>query len=90
MQTQSAPTSTETAPACRTEARKVGSNAHGQGRDSPPEHVSGLGGTDPPPEGSFWRPLRPDVAVDDTAGHGPPTTLGAELDRNPFLAELRA
>jgi hydroxyacylglutathione hydrolase len=24
------------------------------------------------------------------AGHGPPTTLGAELDRNPFLAELRA
>jgi glyoxylase-like metal-dependent hydrolase (beta-lactamase superfamily II) len=23
-------------------------------------------------------------------GHGPPTTLGAELDRNPFLAELRA
>jgi hydroxyacylglutathione hydrolase len=22
-------------------------------------------------------------------GHGPPTTLGAELDRNPFLAELR-
>jgi hydroxyacylglutathione hydrolase len=24
------------------------------------------------------------------AGHGPPTTLGAELERNPFLAELRA
>jgi hydroxyacylglutathione hydrolase len=24
------------------------------------------------------------------AGHGPPTTLGAELDRNPFLVELRA
>lgn len=23
-------------------------------------------------------------------GHGPPTTLGAERDRNPFLAELRA
>jgi len=23
------------------------------------------------------------------SGHGPPTTLGAELDRNPFLAELR-
>ena len=23
-------------------------------------------------------------------GHGPPTTLGAELDGNPFLAELRA
>ena len=23
-------------------------------------------------------------------GHGPPTTLGAELDRNPFLAPLRA
>jgi hydroxyacylglutathione hydrolase len=23
-------------------------------------------------------------------GHGPPTTLGAELERNPFLAELRA
>lgn len=23
-------------------------------------------------------------------GHGPPTTLGEELDRNPFLAELRA
>ena len=24
------------------------------------------------------------------SGHGPPTTLGGELDRNPFLAELRA
>jgi glyoxylase-like metal-dependent hydrolase (beta-lactamase superfamily II) len=24
------------------------------------------------------------------SGHGAPTTLGAELDRNPFLAELRA
>jgi hydroxyacylglutathione hydrolase len=24
------------------------------------------------------------------SGHGPPTTLGRELDRNPFLAELRA
>jgi hydroxyacylglutathione hydrolase len=23
-------------------------------------------------------------------GHGPPTTLGAERTRNPFLAELRA
>ena len=23
------------------------------------------------------------------SGHGPPTTLGAELDRNPFLAPLR-
>jgi hydroxyacylglutathione hydrolase len=23
-------------------------------------------------------------------GHGPPTTLGAEQERNPFLAELRA
>jgi glyoxylase-like metal-dependent hydrolase (beta-lactamase superfamily II) len=23
------------------------------------------------------------------SGHGPPTTLGAELKRNPFLAELR-
>ncbi len=23
------------------------------------------------------------------SGHGPPTTLGAELERNPFLAELR-
>ena len=23
-------------------------------------------------------------------GHGPPTTLGVERDRNPFLAELRA
>ena len=23
-------------------------------------------------------------------GHGPTTTLGAELERNPFLAELRA
>ena len=23
-------------------------------------------------------------------GHGPETTLGAELERNPFLAELRA
>ena len=24
------------------------------------------------------------------SGHGPPTTLGAELARNPFLTELRA
>lgn len=24
------------------------------------------------------------------SGHGPPTTLGAELERNPFLADLRA
>ena len=24
------------------------------------------------------------------SGHGPATTLGAELERNPFLAELRA
>jgi len=24
------------------------------------------------------------------SGHGPPTTLGAELARNPFLAPLRA
>ena len=24
------------------------------------------------------------------SGHGPPTTLGAELERNPFLTELRA
>lgn len=24
------------------------------------------------------------------SGHGPPTTLGAELERNPYLAELRA
>jgi glyoxylase-like metal-dependent hydrolase (beta-lactamase superfamily II) len=24
------------------------------------------------------------------SGHGPPTTLGAERDRNPFLAVLRA
>ena len=24
------------------------------------------------------------------SGHGPPTTLGDELARNPFLAELRA
>jgi glyoxylase-like metal-dependent hydrolase (beta-lactamase superfamily II) len=23
-------------------------------------------------------------------GHGPPTTLGAELERNPFLTQLRA
>ena len=30
----------------------------------------------------------PETAV--FAGHGPPTTLGAELARNPFLAELRA
>ena len=30
----------------------------------------------------------PDTVV--YAGHGPPTTLGAELRRNPFLAELRA
>lgn len=30
----------------------------------------------------------PETAV--YPGHGPETTLGAELDRNPFLAELRA
>jgi glyoxylase-like metal-dependent hydrolase (beta-lactamase superfamily II) len=30
----------------------------------------------------------PDTRV--YSGHGPPTTLGAELDRNPFLAPLRA
>ncbi len=30
----------------------------------------------------------PETAV--YSGHGPPTTLGAELARNPFLAELRA
>jgi glyoxylase-like metal-dependent hydrolase (beta-lactamase superfamily II) len=29
----------------------------------------------------------PDTMV--YSGHGPPTTLGAELERNPFLAELR-
>ena len=23
------------------------------------------------------------------SGHGPPTTLGAELERNPFLTQLR-
>jgi len=32
--------------------------------------------------------LLPETVV--YSGHGPPTTLGAELDRNPFLAELRA
>lgn len=31
---------------------------------------------------------RPDTVV--YSGHGPPTTLGAELQRNPFLTELRA
>ncbi|MGH3073014.1 MAG: MBL fold metallo-hydrolase [Gaiellaceae bacterium] len=31
---------------------------------------------------------RPETVVH--SGHGPDTTLGAELDRNPFLAELRA
>jgi hydroxyacylglutathione hydrolase len=30
----------------------------------------------------------PDTVV--YPGHGPETTLGAELERNPFLAELRA
>ena len=30
----------------------------------------------------------PDTVV--YSGHGPPTTLGAELERNPFLGELRA
>jgi glyoxylase-like metal-dependent hydrolase (beta-lactamase superfamily II) len=30
----------------------------------------------------------PETAV--YPGHGPPTTLGAERDGNPFLAELRA
>lgn len=32
--------------------------------------------------------LPPETVV--YSGHGPPTTLGAELDGNPFLAELRA
>ena len=32
--------------------------------------------------------LPPETVV--YSGHGPETTLGAELDRNPFLAELRA
>jgi hydroxyacylglutathione hydrolase len=32
--------------------------------------------------------LPPDTVV--YSGHGPPTTLGAELQRNPFLVELRA
>jgi hydroxyacylglutathione hydrolase len=32
--------------------------------------------------------LPPDTRI--YPGHGPPTTLGAELERNPFLAELRA
>ena len=30
----------------------------------------------------------PDTVI--YSGHGPKTTLGAELARNPFLAELRA
>ena len=30
----------------------------------------------------------PDTVV--YSGHGPPTTIGAELEGNPFLAELRA
>jgi hydroxyacylglutathione hydrolase len=35
----------------------------------------------------FYR-LPPETVV--FPGHGPPTTLGAERERNPFLAELRA
>jgi glyoxylase-like metal-dependent hydrolase (beta-lactamase superfamily II) len=35
----------------------------------------------------FYR-LPPETVV--YPGHGPPTTLGAERERNPFLAELRA
>jgi glyoxylase-like metal-dependent hydrolase (beta-lactamase superfamily II) len=56
-----------------------------------------VGRTDLP--GADWDTLReslrmltdrfpPDTTV--YSGHGPPTTLGAELARNPFLAELRA
>lgn len=39
----------------------------------PLDHVRGRGGTDlrPPLEPSFWRPLRPDVAVYFTDGYGP-------------------
>lgn len=38
--------------------------------------------------GALVRELPPETVV--YPGHGPPTTLGAELARNPFLAELRA
>ena len=59
--------------------------------------AGGVGRTDIP--GADWDTLvdsirslidryPPDTVV--YAGHGPPTTLGAELQRNPFLAELRA
>jgi hydroxyacylglutathione hydrolase len=37
---------------------------------------------------SLGERLPPETVVHP--GHGPETTLGAELDRNPFLAELRA
>ena len=44
---------------------------------------------DAPPVGPHARrPIPADTVV--YSGHGPPTTLGAELARNPFLAELRA
>jgi hydroxyacylglutathione hydrolase len=56
-----------------------------------------VGRTDFP--GSDWETLRDSIKAlterfpPETAvypGHGPPTTLGAELATNPFLAELRA
>ena len=38
--------------------------------------------------GSLLERFPPETVV--YSGHGPPTTLGSELQRNPFLAELRA
>ena len=62
------------------------------------EHnVATAGGTDFP--GSDWETLVASIRMlldalpPDTVvypGHGPTTTLGTELARNPFLAELRA
>jgi len=45
-----------------------------------------------PPPGPNARALIERYPPETTvySGHGPPTTLGAEKERNPFLAELRA
>ena len=59
--------------------------------------AGGVGRTDLP--GGDWETLLGSISTlsgaypAETAvypGHGPATTLGAELARNPFLAELRA
>ena len=64
-----------------------------------PERCPGCGGHRLQPFG--WDAERVEASVRSLAdryppetivhpGHGPDTTLGGELERNPFLAELRA